>query len=192
MKINEISYTNLINFKSNICLGDECLKVHKNKNGDEFIRCNIYEKNYNIKLTDESRDIAELNKLVENIKKSKSGFFIRYGKHEYFIPYILKKPPEILKHIHTVENGNSPLELSEASVNAKDVIEAHVKRKVNVRYLKAIRYLKRTVDGFDGNTIVKTAYSYFDKKMNDLYLYIPEKKIMQVLFNNEFVKKIHL
>ena len=192
MKVNNITYSNKYNFKSNYTLGDETLKIHRNKNGDEFIRCNIYEKNFNIKLTDETEDLAKLNNMIRNIQKTRSGFFVRHGKHEYFVPHILKNFPDIIKDVYAVENGNAPLELSEESVSAKNVIESQVKRKVNVRDLKAIKYLKRTVEGFDGNNVVKTAYSYLDKIENDLYLYIPEKKIMQISINSNFAKKIVL
>ena len=192
MEIKNLTYTNQYSFKSNVFVGNENFNVYKNKKGDEFIRCNIYDQNYNFKLTEETKDSAKLKVMIENIKKMKSGFFVRYGTHEYFVPHILKKAPHIIRRIHAVENGNAPLELSEKSVNAKNVIESQVKRKVNLRDLKAIKYLKRTEEGFDGNNIVKTAYSYFDKKKNDLYLYVPDTKTMQIYINNCMVKKIKL
>lgn len=192
MKINKLTYTNQYNFKSNDSFCNEYSKVYKNKNGDEFIRCNIYDKGYNIKLTEETKDAAKLKMMIENIQKTQSGYFVRYGKHEYFIPHILKKVPNIKTKIHAVENGNAPLELNEESISARDAIESQIKRIVDIQDLKAIKYLKRTIDGFDGNNLVKTAYSYFDKIENDLYLYIPEKKKMEILVNDLLVKNIKL
>ena len=175
----------------NISFGQEPMEILTTKNGDKYTKIDIFDKPHFFKLNEETKDANILDSMIENIKKTMTGFFIRYDKHEYFIPHILEKSPNIVKHQHIVENGNCVTELNEESKTALNIIESQANGKFDIKELKTIRYLRKPVEGYANNTVEK-AFSYFDKLNNDLYLYIPFNNKIQILTNKSFVKNIKL
>ena len=75
--------------------------------------------------------------------------------------------------------------------DALNIIESQSGEKFDIEKLKTIRYLRKPLMGYANNTVEK-AFSYFDKLNNDLYLYIPGKKKIQILTNDNFIKNIKL
>ena len=167
-------------------------EIFTTKNGDKYLKVDIFDKPYRFKLNEETNDTNKLNSMIENIEKTVTGFFIRNKRHEYFAPHILKKAPSICtKQIKVIKHGNCATEINEESVNALNVIEAQAKEKFDINELKTIKYLKNTESGYANNTVEK-AFSYLDKTNNDLYLYIPKDNKVQVLIDENFVKNIKL
>lgn len=169
----------------------ENLEILKTKTGDEYVKVDILDKDYNFMLIDGVKNPKKLNKMIENIKQTLTGFFVREDKHEYFIPNVSKKIPNISENLYLVENGNAVTELNDETDEVLKFFESTTKEQVNIDDLKTIKYMTRTVNGFDNN-VVKTAYSYFDKINNDLYLYMPNKRRLQVLTNSNLIKNIRL
>lgn len=197
MKVNYSTFTNPYNItfgiskKSNLSFSGNSDSVSANSEGDKYISTDIYDKTYRFKVNDETKDAETLNKMIENIKKTLTGYFVRYNTNEYFIPYVLSDFPDILRHRHAVENGNAAIEINEETEKAISVFQSQIKGMLNLKDLKSIKYLRTPEAGY-ANNVVKTAYSYFDKMNNDLYLYLPQKQKLKVLTSCGLVKKIKL
>ena len=189
--INQNSVLSHKNTNSNISFGEELTDVNIVSKSDKSLKVDIFDKRYCFKLVDEAKDPNVLDSMIENIKKSMTGYFIRSGKHEYYAPYILLKAPNILSQRRIVERGNAKTEINEESKAALEVIQSQANKKFNIKNLKTIKYLRRPFDGYANNTIAK-AFGYLDKSSDDLYLYIPQKNKMKILINDCFVKKIKL
>ena len=187
MKINNLTAQSINIF--NTTFRQE--QVYINKNGEQYLRINIYDKNYNFKITDEVKDPIKLNNMIENIKKSLSGYFVRRDRHEYFIPYILNKSPNIIYNNILVENGNTLNTIDENYYNIIQILQKQIKNKINTNDLKMIRYLVKPIEGY-ANNFVNMAYSYLDKVNNDLYLYTQHNKKLEILTNGCFIKNIKL
>jgi len=176
---------------SNISFGEEPADVNIVSKDYSYAKVDIFDKRYCFKLLDAVEDPKELDSMIENIKKIKTGYFIRSNGHEYFTPHILPKAPNFHHNLRVVELGNAETEINEESKAALNIIESQANKKFDIKNLKTIKYLKRIFDGYANNT-VKNAYSYYDQINNDLYLYIPQKNKLKILINNCFEKKIKL
>lgn len=165
------------------------MELVKNSKGEKCARVDIYDTTHLFKLTDEVKDAQELDTMIDNIKKTLTGFFVRSNNQEYFVPYILNKVPDVLNQQHIVENGNAETVRNEESQEAFKIIQSYGKAKFSIKKLKTIKYLERSFLGYSNNTS-ENAFSYFDKPNNILYLYIPKNKTLQILTNENYVRNI--
>ena len=188
---NQSSNISAVGKKSNVSFGSESSGIFDVPETSKCISTDIYGKTYRFILNDKTQNVEKLNNMIENIKKTLTGHFVRYDKHEYFIPHVLKEFPDILQHRHAVENGNAPIEMNEETEKAIDVFQAQTKHMCDIKNLKIIKYLRMPDAGY-ANNILRTAYSYFDSINNDLYLYMPHKHRLKVLTNGGLVKKIKI
>jgi len=197
MKTNSISFNNQYKAlnsaktSSNITFGNKCLGMFKTRKGDVYTKFDIFDKFYNFKLTNDIRNMSTIEAMAENIKQTLIGHFLKIGSHEYFIPNILNKAPNIIRNLHTVMNGNAPIKNNEETQKALDILQLATNRNIKPEELKSIKYLKKHVEGF-ANNVIKNAFSYFDENKNFLYLYIPENDKLEILKNNGFIKNLKL
>jgi len=168
----------------------EAIEIRISETGTKYAKVDIFDKPHRFILNEEITP-ENLRNMIENIEKTMTGYFIRQNRHEYFIPHVLKKVPNISNYQYLIENGNTATELNKESEDALKIIEAHAKETLDIKDLKTIKYLRKTIDGYANNTIEK-AFGYLDKINNDLYLYIPKNNRMQILTNDYFVKNIRL
>ena len=187
MQINSYNITQRRVDSSKLSFGQEQPEIRTGIRGDKYLRVDIFDKIYNFKLENDSVNSEELNKMIKNIEGTQTGFFIRFNTHEHFIPYILKKIPKMRKDMDTIEKGNAVTEVNEETENALKVFESLVKRKIDIMELKTIKYLRRYLPGYANNE-VKTAFSYFDKLADDLYLFFPQNNRIKLLTHRGLTK----
>ena len=95
-----------------------------------------------------------------------------------------------MKNLCLVENGNTETKINEESLHAfKRIQEQAENTHFDIKELKTINYIRKSVEGYSNN-VLRKAYSYYDKMNNDLYLYIPQRNRMQILSDLVFVKNI--
>ena len=176
---------------SNISFGEEPADVNIVSKDYRYAKVDILDKRFCFKLVDEAEDPKVLDAMIDNIKKTKTGFFIKSNSHEYYAPHIFSVIPDVKKQQRVVEIGNAETEINEEAENAMKIIQSRSEEKFDIKNLKTIKYLRRIFDGY-ANCTVKKAYSYYDKCNDDLYLYIPQKNKLQILMKDCFVKTIKL
>ena len=177
------------NRKSNISFREELKEV--NMVPKDTIYVDILDRMFRFKLVDEAEEPKVLDDMIENIKKTETGFFIKSNGHEYYTPHILPIIPNIKTQHRVVKIGNAETEINEESEAALKIIESQANEKFDIKNLKTIKYLRKIFNGY-ANSTVKKAYSYYDKLNDDLYLYIPQKNKMQIMINDRLVKNIKL
>lgn len=160
-----------------------------NLNGDRCKKFYIFDKEYIFKLTDDMANDKIPNKMVDNIRKTMTGYFVRSMNKEYFIPHILDKTPHVLRQSHVIKYGNVPTERNEESKAAFKIINSCTKAKLDIKNLKTIKYLHRPINGYSNN-VVEKAYSYSNISDSTIYLYIPKENRMQILSSDNHVKDI--
>ena len=172
---------------SNITFGNETPEFKTTLKGDKYAKVDILGKTYLFKKTDEIENIDSLEPMINNIKGTMTGYFIKNGKHEYFIPNILKKVPNISNAQLVVEHGNAVTEINDDALAALGVMKLFLGENVDIKKLKTIKYLRKPITHYANNT-VEMAYSYFDDLNNDLYLYIPKNKKIQIKSITNYIK----
>ena len=124
------------NTKSNISFGEEDTCVQIVSKNDKYAKVDIFDKRYKFQLVDEAKDPKVLDSMIENIKKTMTGYFIRSNRHEYYIPYILHETPKITYHQNIVINGNTITEINEESKAALEVLQTQANEKFDIKELK--------------------------------------------------------
>ncbi len=195
MKINNSIYLNHNNVKLQVfkplnpSFKQEDASINSLPNENAYIKIYIYGKPYFFKSTEETKDAKILDSMIENIKKTITGHFVRHGYHEYYIPHVLRTTPDILDQLHIVEEGNAETEINEESQNALKIIQSYAKEKLDIAEMKTIKFIIRPFKGYVNNTLEK-AFSYYDNINDELFLYIPHKKKLQILNNSNLVRNI--
>ena len=131
---------------------------------------------------------SKLNQMISNIRESLCGKVYTIGDKDVLIPNILNRVPDVKNDENTVLQGNTTTEISDI-YNSCSVLEEYSKKMINKpeKEIKTIRYMIKPYEGYDNIRVLK-AYSYYDKRCDKLYLYKPEENIIQVLYNNNYVK----
>ena len=195
MKINNTFFLNqnkILPQKSNcnnLSFRQDSTGVNSFQDDINDIKVYIYDKPYFFKSTEETKDASILDSMIENIKKTLTGHFMKRGTHEYYVPHVLSTTPDIFEQLNIVEEGTAVTELNEESQNALKIIQSQAKEKLDIKELKTIKYLIKPFKGYINNTL-KKAFSCYDRKNDELFLYIPHKKKLQILDNRNFVKNI--
>ena len=149
---------------------------------------------------EDNENEKSINTMIQNLRDTLHGEFIRNDNIEVFVPYILERTPDIKKDETLVLNGNpaksktSQLDETEGTEDIyapfKERLEEFAGHDINSKEIKTIKYLSTPQKGFDNNK-VKTAYGYYDKNSERLYLYFPSTHRMQVLLRSKFVQNFY-
>ena len=196
MKINSLANTNMCEPYSNAQMRSKMsfrskYDVFYNNNGEPYTVVDILDKQYKFKINEDTDDAA-LETMIENIKKTQTGYFYRIKRHEYFAPYIFgREPKNILLYEHIIRNGNAETEIDEETINAHNKIQEYAKKQFDIKELKTIRYLKMLF-GVYANNIIKKTFGYYDEEAGCLYFYKPRNNKLQILTDANFVKYIKL
>lgn len=137
---------------------------------------------------DKYKNIAQM---VDNIRKTTMGRFVRDGNREVFVPYILGRTPDVKRDEILVKNGNASNNYYEDFDDIREELECILDRNIERDEMTTINYLNKTVRGFDNNE-VKQAYGYTDNEDGTTYLYIPDRNKLQTLLDNGYVKSYYL
>jgi len=171
-------------------------KVKLNIDGDQ------YEFVTNIKDEKElMRDLSYKNKrypkyqgslaqMVDNIRDTFKGVFVRNGKAEYFVADLHPKYPNIIKDRALLLYGNKKTVSNEETQKACEILSNISKTQVELKDLKTIEYKVKA--GKYENNERKTAYSYYDDCYEIQYYYMPNKNLIKKRNANDYINEIKL
>ena len=164
--------------------------VQNPETGDKYLKINIYDEPYMFK-QDEYLTEKKLKQMINNIEKTYRGFFVKRNCHEELIPYMLKGVPDIVHDDLLIQHGNAKTVSNLESKVAAEKMNRFLYRDVNVDDLKTINYMLKTEKGYDNNES-NVAYSVYDEKEDNMYLFIPKDGIVKKMYDNGYVKEFDI
>jgi len=189
--VQDYRYSNPSTFKnkSDVSFKGSGIQLFKSAKNNIYAKTDIFGKEYSFKMDDTIRDIDTLEEMIDNVRKTLTGKFVRVKNHEYFVPYILNREPNVVSQRYILENGNSVTEYNEEVKNALDVLSACMQKKIKMKDLKTVPYLRKNVPGYANNTVCNV-YSYIDSVNDEIFMYIPQRNKVQVAANNGYIYRI--
>ena len=157
---------------------------------DRYLNVNIYDDPYQFKKT-EILDGKKLKDMIENIKKTYTGVFVKRIKHEELIPDMLKKQPDIIYDDLVVKYGNTPTEMNLETQLILEKLYKFLYKPIELKDLKTISYIVKTEQGYD-NVELRKAYSVYDVPTDTQYLYIPEDGILKRKYDSGYVANYNI
>ena len=124
--------------------------------------------------------------MVDNIKNTQFGSFVKYRNHEYYIPNVFDKVPDIRNDVIAIEHGNAKTEENYLTKMLCKELSQITGQDVNMDNLKTINYLYKTKRGYSNN-ILQTAYAFHDSENDMHYMYIAEKNTLKIMAPNGYV-----
>jgi hypothetical protein len=142
---------------------------------------------YSINCPDTQYDYNEsIAKMIDNIKQTQSGFFVKYRNHEYYVPNIYEKIPDIRNDMVAIEHGNAETKDNAVTRKICQKLSQISGQEVTLDNLKTINYLTRPHKGYDNN-ICQSAYAFHDS-VNDMhYMYKAENDSLKIMAPNGYV-----
>ena len=192
--------------KDTFSYGVKVVKFNKNLNGNNKVELEIDGDPYEFitDITDEKKLMKNLSyknksypkykgslaQMVDNIRDTFKGVFVRNGKAEYFVADLHPKYPNIIKDRALLLYGNKKTVSNEETQKACEILSNISKTQVELKDLKTIEYKVKA--GKYENSERKTAYSYYDDCYEIQYYYMPNKNLIKTRNANDYITEIKL
>ena len=131
---------------------------------------------------------GSLAEMVDNIRETIRGFFVKEKNHEYFISNLHPTVPDILTNKALIRYGNKQTVDTPETRQICKIMSYVSNNDVKLEDLKTIEYLARSA-AF-GNNERRIAYSYYDEVYDMQYYFRPEKSSVKAVSGWGHVDKI--
>ena len=125
-------------------------------------------------------------KMVDNIRNTQFGSFVKYRNHEYYVPNVFEKVPDIRNDVVAIEHGNEKTKETPFTIILCEKLSEISGQDVNMDNLKTINYLYKTKRGYNNN-VLQTAYAFHDSENDMHYMYIKERGVLKTMAPNGYV-----
>ena len=192
--------------KDTFSYGVKVVKFNKNLNGNNKVKLEIDGDPYEFitDITDEKKLMKNLSyknksypkykgslaQMVDNIRDTLKGVFVRNGKYEDFVADLHPQYPNIIKDKSLLLYGNKKTVNNEETKKACEILSNISNNNVKLKDLKTIEYKVKL--GKYANNERKTAYAYYDDCYEIQYYYIPDRNEIKTRNVNDYVTTIKL